>query len=479
MSYLPGVVVTIDPRLVALLAAGLEEAAARLEGSVRAVQAVPGVGDIAPTLATLAAVVAQARSGAADLIRRADVVERSGQSPPPPWLSPAQIPLGAGLGRRSEVETRFGEALDADLDPGGWRRWFASRPAEEAGYLADRFPAVIGRLDGAPPSSRFLANRRLVALDLLRHSASLHRLVAARRNRGLPLPTRAAIGRAESGLRRKLEQLTRWHDRQILLYVPGANGRMVEVFGDLGRAETVVVVIPGVGSDITNVDQLSDAAARLATEVSALADHQVAVIAWLGYDSPDGLIPAGAGVAAACEAVPALAALVEGSTAPGARVVLVGHSYGSVAVGAALGANAVEAVAVLLGSPGTGAARAADLGPAVWAARASGDPIGVVPESIHGGDPTDPEFGASRFSTGGAAGHGLDQYLGEGTESLRNVALIAAGREDEVTMWSPPTWERLLVGITAPLLPLLAPLALARLASGVLPRPTCRRSLDR
>ena len=46
----------------------------------------------------------------------------------------------------------------------------------------------------------------------------------------------------------------------------------------------------------------------------------------------------------------------------------------------------------------------------------------------------------ARFATGDAFGHGLDQYLGAGTESLRNVALIAAGREDEVTMWSPPPW---------------------------------------
>ncbi len=72
-------------------------------------------------------------------------------------------------------------------------------------------------------------------------------------------------------------------------------------------------------------------------------------------------------------------------------------------------------------------------------------------------------------------GHGLDQYLGAGTESLHNVALIAAGREEEVTMWAPSPLDRLLVAISAPVLPLLAPLALGRILMGVMPRPTCRR----
>ena len=255
---------------------------------------------------------------------------------------------------------------------------------------------------------------------------------------------------------------------------------MVEVIGDLERAETVVVVIPGVGSDVANVEQLSEAASRLAAEVASLADHEVAVVAWLGYDSPDGLIPAGIDIEAACDAVPALAALADGTIRPRSRIVLVGHSYGSVAVGAALAAKAIEAVAVLLGSPGAGVSRAAELGPtgSVWAARAFGDPIGAVPESIHGSDPTDPEFGAGRFATGGATGHGLDQYLGAGTESLHNVALIAAGREEEVTMWAPSPLDRLLVAISAPALPLLAPLALGRILMGVMPRPTCRRRQD-
>jgi hypothetical protein len=471
------VVVAIDPRLVALLAAGLDEVAGRLEASVRAAQAVPGVGDIAGDLAALARVAAAARSGATDLIRRANVVEQPTEPPPPPWLVPAQTPLDARQALRSELEARFRQALDAGLSPGGWRRWFEVRSVEQVDLLADRFPAVVGRLDGAPPSSRYRANRRLVSLDLLRHSASLQRLVAARLDPRLNLRIRAAIGRMESRIRREVDQLRQLQDRQILLYVPGADGRMIEVFGDLDLAETVVVVVPGVGSDVANADQFSDAVSRLADEVSALADHHVAVVAWLGYDSPDGLIPAGADVAAACSAVPALADLVAGSIPPEARMVLVGHSYGSVAVGAALGVKAVEAVAVVLGSPGTGAVHATELGPAgsVWAARAQGDPIGVVPEVIHGSDPTDPEFGAVRFSTGSASGHGLDQYLGEGTESLRNVALIAAGREDEVTRWSPSVWDRFLGGLMAPLLPLVAPLAVGRLLSGVMPRPTCRR----
>ena len=68
----------------------------------------------------------------------------------------------------------------------------------------------------------------------------------------------------------------------------------------------MVVVIPGVGTDVENADRLSEHAARLAAEVADLADQEVAVVAWLGYDSPDGLIPEGADMEAACGAVPAL-----------------------------------------------------------------------------------------------------------------------------------------------------------------------------
>ena len=476
-TYFPHVIVTIDPSLVALIATGLGEAAGRLDAAVRAAQALPLPGDITSALAEIAQVSQQARSAAADLARRAHFVERSRSTSPAPWRLTTPISLEAGEGSQRTLEVDFAEAKEAGFDPVGWRRWFASRSTDQAEHLADRFPAIVGGLDGAPAAARFRANRRLVSLDLVRHSASLHRLTALRSDPRLPLQTRAAIGRVESGVRRKIEQLRRWLDRQLLLYVPGGDGRMIEIFGDIERAQTVVVVIPGVGTDVENADRLSENASHLAAEVADLADQEVAVVAWLGYDSPDGLIPEGIDMEAACAAVPAIAALVDGSIRPRSRLVLVGHSYGSVAVGAAVGSEAVEAVSVLLGSPGTGAAHATELGPAgsVWAARASGDPIWAAPENIHGADPADPEFGAARFATGDAFGHGLDQYLGAGTESLRNVALIAAGREDEVTMWSPSPLDRLLVGLTAPLLPLLAPLSLGTLLAGLMPRPTCRR----
>ena len=73
----------------------------------------------------------------------------------------------------------FGEAKEAGLDPVGWRRWFASRSTDQAEHLADRFPAIVGGSTALLRPSRFRANRRLVSLDLVRHSASLHRLTAA------------------------------------------------------------------------------------------------------------------------------------------------------------------------------------------------------------------------------------------------------------------------------------------------------------
>lgn len=224
--------------------------------------------------------------------------------------------------------------------------------------------------------------------------------------------------------------------RDLLEFDPRANGRAVEVVGDLPRADRIAVIVPG--SD-TTLDTFSDrrgpggGAHALHREIGTVdPDSRVAVVAWLGYDPPQGVSYrvatdhlARAGEAALRDTVATLTDI--NSTA---SVSLLCHSYGSVVCAYAAPGLPVADLAVY-GSPGVGSTSADRLDTAarVWAGRADGDWIRFVP-SVRvgrlgfGTDPVDASFGARIFDAG-AGGHG-DYHLA-GTVALRNLALIALG----------------------------------------------------
>ncbi|WP_440900238.1 alpha/beta hydrolase [Actinosynnema sp.] len=220
----------------------------------------------------------------------------------------------------------------------------------------------------------------------------------------------------------------------LVLVAPGGGGRevrRVEVLGDLASAAHVAVVVPG--SDVTEAgfDRTVGAMARA---VRAEADRpDLAVVAWLGYETPSGVGVDAASGRLARTGARALADHV--ATLPG-RVHLLCHSYGTVVCGLAARELAGRGVPVadvaLTGSPGVRAGSAAELGAGtrVWAGRADADWIGRVPNTRlldlgHGPDPADPEFGARALPTGGVTAH--DGYYAPGTESLRALARVAVG----------------------------------------------------
>ncbi len=279
--------------------------------------------------------------------------------------------------------------------------------------------------------------------------------------------------------------------REFLDFDGRGDGRIVEVVGDLARAERIAVLVPGVDTRLGNyahglggvadrsplvqAHRLLTAAAtagstgsavpagstgaaggaraadatgtagaaggaRAADATGTAAGERLAVVAWLGYDTPDGVGPAAireeyarAGASALDDFVSWLARV-----RPTARISVLGHSYGSVVAGLAarhLPDQVTDIVA--FGSPGMGVSRAADLRThaRIWAGRADGDWIRWIPGirilgAGHGTKPTSARFGAHRFGTRGATGH--DHYLSPGTESLTNIAAIATGRYAEV-----------------------------------------------
>lgn len=165
-------------------------------------------------------------------------------------------------------------------------------------------------------------------------------------------------------------------------------------------AAVVVVLVPGVGTDPGDADELDASAWRVWEALAARAERDglgqdaVAVVSWLGYDPPDHLI-AGLARSAAALGGRRLAADVAGWRSDGTqRVVVVGHSYGALvaAQASARGMRADELV--VLGAPGLGVADRSSLllapGAELWAAAARTDVIGLLARLgvVHGRDPT-------------------------------------------------------------------------------------------
>lgn len=230
--------------------------------------------------------------------------------------------------------------------------------------------------------------------------------------------------------------------RTFLSFDARGDGRVVEVIGDLGRAHRVAVVVPGAGGSLTTFDswKFAGGGARALYERARRADPgtRLAVIAWLGYDTPRTISTTVFTDGRARHAAVELRELVTGLRRVGrsAGIGLLCHSYGSVVCSAAAGDLAVDDIA-LYGSPGvvTGSAAALRTPAQVWAGRGGRDWMAYVPHVRilrlgFGTDPVSPAFGARPFDAGSAEHSG---YLEPGSLALRNLALIALGRRTEVT----------------------------------------------
>jgi pimeloyl-ACP methyl ester carboxylesterase len=206
----------------------------------------------------------------------------------------------------------------------------------------------------------------------------------------------------------------------------------------------VAVVVPGftttverdlVGSDRLGAD-LAEEARRAATLVRDRRD--VAVVSWLGYDIPqtaDTLRGSHSVVLqhSAERGADALDAFLRSLPAD-RHLTVVGHSYGSTTAGIAVArpGTPVDDL-VVLGSPGLGVERTADLGllaSHVHVLEADDDPVadlgwfGPDPDSMPGVDRL--STGTARLPDGteGEAATGHSRYLAAGTTSQWNVAAV-------------------------------------------------------
>ncbi|WP_225824790.1 alpha/beta hydrolase [Streptomyces naphthomycinicus] len=278
-------------------------------------------------------------------------------------------------------------------------------------------PAALAPLTPSTLTSAYAANRA-------------NATEAARTAAAHAAPRRAAADRALAA-----------PSRHLLAFDGRGTGRATEVLGDIAHARHIAVLVPGSDTTLDTYARFHRAAAALYTELTHRTGTPVAVIAWLGYETPATVSTTVTTTTRADQAAPRLRAFVRGlhAAAPaGAHVSLLCHSYGSVVCGRAAPGLAADDIA-LVGSPGTGADRAAALHThaRIWAARGSADWVEHVPHMRtalfgttvgFGADPVSAAFGARVFD---AADAGHSGYFAPGSASLANLARITLGRTPE------------------------------------------------
>lgn len=299
--------------------------------------------------------------------------------------------------------------------------------------LVDHDPDLVGNLDGIPFDMRFAANRL--------------RIEQARDETAIALDAAQRAGIDTSALETRLDTLDSFlvGDRQFLLFANEGRGLAAEVHGDLGSADHVSVLVPGMSNTLDNFNGLSRNARdlqRLADSFDGTSSH-TAVIAWLGYETPE--IGSVAFVDLAERGAPALPRMVDGlQLSDAVTTTVIAHSYGSTLTGTALRDEGLDVDnVVLIGSPGArvDSIDEYDLPDTdFYVGRAPLDAVTYT--NWFGRDPSDPRFGATRITTDPDDGVLLwhSSYFEPNSDSLANLAFISIDRDDAVhTM--PPTWQ--------------------------------------
>lgn len=363
-------------------------------------------------------------------------------------LSPAQI--RAALAGDPQLVTKLLAAPPSARDVGAL--WSSLDPTART-KLATSAPRLVGGLDGFPVAVRDTANRAWVTQSI----AELRSALPSVSGRALAESDQHQLhmlGMVESALKPTKNGPT----RTLLSADPAGQGKAVIVLGDLQKADYVTYMVPGMfytvdgqlsawtGDAADLYDQQRAWLKRLAATDPAEAHKTVAVVAWMGYQTPD-LTNIGS-LDLANQARDALSSSVESLRLQRAGhepyTTIVAHSYGSTAALMALTQSSFSVNAlVLVGTPGSAAQSVKDLhvdGGNVWVGSAAWDPVPT--SAFFGSDPSSPSYGAHAMGVSGATdvitgtklgqSLGHNQYFDPGTESMRNMALIGIGHSELV-----------------------------------------------
>lgn len=378
----------------------------------------------------------------------------------------------------SELEARFsrvnsGEAgaehayqtsenEEAQLPPLGSKpkqiaAWWGSLSDQQKKKLIEKYPEIIGNLDGVDIKTRDEVNRSLVdgmlaeardrerqTYDDLVHRGMTSHSYANRYSKALDDVEDLKV----------LQEVLK--DRERKLLVCDRSGERLKVaigIGDFDKAQHIGVFVPGKGTTVRgSLLNYVTKSEGLITAAQKVRESSYATVAWLGYDAPLS-IPDVANTHRANAGADRLENFLEGVSAvygeKGQKVhlTLLGHSYGSTTSGIAashVSPNVVDDL-VLFGSPGSGVQLGAEYRVPeghrwVSAVPYPGDMVqGIGTDINFGRNPT--EMQAFRHISGdatkGETYHTIPRgpfgnhstYLENNTETQKNMAEIVAGLE--------------------------------------------------
>ncbi|GAB78420.1 hypothetical protein AUCHE_09_00260 [Austwickia chelonae NBRC 105200] len=418
-----------------------------------------------------------------------------------------------------EAATRFPDVdaagsrlprIPAGEHPAQVARWWAALPPADRRLVIDRLGHWSGRTDGLPCRVRHEANMATLAEEIHLRAADISDEVAAAAGPGDgPIPLGHGIDDADERARRDLRGLlklrallapagdepripesvvpaeslaaleeitTPWEQRSLyLLDARTYPLRTAVVLGDLERAHTVIVHVPGTTTTVDLrlyreamwMSALREEAGRVAGEDRGGADG-IAVVDWIGYQAPYDiatrqalgksgirwLVPGEAiDERYAREAAPLLGDCAEGLralTGPDIRLVASGHSYGASVLGLALQQTDVFDACLVTGCPGLFTDDLSALkvpSGQVYAAVATGDFIprlgifGPEVSKLAGVKPLAPMPHLATYPDGSRTwtrlNMGHESYYDRGSSLLHDLASAAVGVEPP-SRW--PSW---------------------------------------
>jgi hypothetical protein len=387
-----------------------------------------------------------------------------------------------------------------DTAPEYMKKWWDSLTDEQRQELIAAHPPVLGNLDGIPAEVRDKVNVAVMDDDLDRvenvahqHGVSTDDVVNDPGRYGLSADDVTRYQNAQKtqqglmhdlgldGDGRRYGQISaqeriagNMRPTMLWAYDPtafGGKGRAAIAIGNPDRSPNTAVIVPGTGSSVKNGwlnDGHNDAINLYDQSGRADPNNPTAVIAWMGYDTPEsftdpnianpGLARAG-GDALAWD-VNSLGVTHEAGVPQ--HVTVIGHSYGSTTVADAFAGSGMQANdAVLLGCPGTDLAHSAQdfhlNGGQVFVGDASTDPVGwlgeagtSLPNGLNdslgnlvgssaglGDDPAHAGFGAVRFKAEVPGSDFFDtsdhsHYYFKGSEALHSMTDIVSGHSDRL-----------------------------------------------
>ena len=321
--------------------------------------------------------------------------------------------------------------------------WWKNVSPDVRSILITKTAKLIGNLDGVPYGTRDLANRAYLSNQI----ATLRGQLDSGVGRGMNVEVTNHLHMLTQ-IDKSLVARAGDPARTLVTLDTDGSGRAAIVVGDLGSADYVSYLIPGMFFTIDGqVDDWANTATNMFHDQTAwlnrLGNHSstVATVAWIGYQTPHllnvgGLNLADEGAVYLSNALTGLNTLRAGNEP---YVSVMAHSYGSTAAMIALqqGTVQIDALAVV-GSPGSEAQSVSSLsvrGGNVYVGEAGWDP--VVNTAFFGSDPGATNYGAYRMGVSGgvdvvtdaslSASYGHNEYFQPGSESMRNMALIGIG----------------------------------------------------